>query len=60
MPSALTSVGEIPFWVENGGAACLIFRVTESAPVRIARPSIFPAIVGEVVVAVVLEGDATA
>jgi hypothetical protein len=35
----------------------IVFRVTESAPVRIAPPSIFPAIVGEVVVVVVLKGD---
>jgi hypothetical protein len=59
LPSSLTSVVEIPFWVENGSAVCLVFQVTESAPVQIAPPSIFPAVVGEVVVAVVLEGDAT-
>jgi hypothetical protein len=60
LPSSLTSVVEIPLWVEDGGAACLLFRVTESTPVRIAPPSIFPAVVSEVVVVIVLEGDATA
>ncbi len=57
MPSPLTSVVEIPFWVKNGSVACLVFRITESATVRIAPLSIFPAVVGKVVVAIILKGD---
>jgi hypothetical protein len=57
LPSPSTSIIEIPFWGKNGSAACLVFQITESVTVQIAPPSIFPAVVGKVVVAIVLEGD---
>jgi hypothetical protein len=57
LPSPSTSVVEIPFWVKNGSAVCLVFRITESVTAQIAPPSIIPAVIGMVIVANVLKGD---